>query len=60
MFATGVLHLWHSDADRAQLADNERRLAGVIESGRVRAERGINSLDRDAAPAPHPSLAGAR
>ena len=40
-FATGVLHLWHPDADRSRLADNERRLAHVIESRRVRAEQGI-------------------
>ncbi len=40
-FATGVLHLWHPDADRSRLADNERRLAYVIESRRVRAEQGI-------------------
>ena len=48
-FATGVLHLWHPDADRSRLTDNEQRLAHVIESRRVRAERGISSLDRDAA-----------
>jgi hypothetical protein len=47
--ATGVLHLWHPDADRSHLTDNEQRLARVIESRRVRAERGISSLDRDAA-----------
>ncbi len=47
--ATGVLHLWHPDADRSRLTDNEQRLAHVIESHRVRAERGISSLDRDAA-----------
>ena len=29
------------DADRSRLADNERRLAQVIETRRVRAERGI-------------------
>ena len=46
--ATGVLHLWHPDADRAQLADNERRLAAVIESRRVRAEWGIASLQGSA------------
>jgi hypothetical protein len=40
-FATGVLHLWHADADRSRLADNERRLAEVIESRRVRAEQGM-------------------
>jgi glycosyltransferase involved in cell wall biosynthesis len=48
MLATGVLHLWHPDADRARLFENERRLARVIESGRVRAERGISTLDTDA------------
>ena len=40
-YATGVLHLWHAEADRSQLAENEQRLARVIESRRVRAERGI-------------------
>ncbi|MEX2033647.1 MAG: galactosyltransferase-related protein, partial [Xanthobacteraceae bacterium] len=48
-FATGVLHLWHPHADRAGLPDNERRLADVIGSERVRAERGMSSLDLDAA-----------
>jgi len=47
--ATGVLHLWHPHADRAGLPDNQRRLADVIGSERVRAERGMSSLDRDAA-----------
>jgi glycosyltransferase involved in cell wall biosynthesis len=46
-YATGVLHLWHPDADRSRLSDNERRLEGVAQSLRVRAERGISSLDRD-------------
>ena len=46
-YATGVLHLWHPDADRSRLSDNERRLAEVAKSLRVRAERGISSLDRD-------------
>jgi hypothetical protein len=48
-FATGVLHLWHPDADRTGLLENERRLADVIASERVRSERGMSSLDRDAA-----------
>jgi len=43
--ATGVLHLWHPEADRSRLSDNEQRLARVIESRRVRAERGISTLD---------------
>lgn len=44
VFATGVLHLWHPEADRSKLADNEQRLAEVIASGRVRAERGLSWL----------------
>lgn len=47
-YATGVLHLWHPEADRTQLAQNEQRLAGVIAGRRVRAERGLSSLDADA------------
>ena len=38
-FATGVLHLWHPEADRARLADNERLLADVLDSQRVRAKQ---------------------
>jgi hypothetical protein len=53
IFATGVFHLWHPDADRSRLPENDRRLAGVIEGDRVRAERGISSLDPDS------SLSGA-
>src|SRR5213078_2260164 len=41
-FATGVLHLWHPDADRSRLAENEQRLALVIESRSVRAEQGMS------------------
>ena len=48
-YATGVLHLWHAAADRSRLAENEQRLARVIESRRVRAEAGISSLERDVA-----------
>jgi glycosyltransferase involved in cell wall biosynthesis len=44
VFATGVLHLWHPEADRSGLADNERRLAQVLESGRIRAEWGLSQL----------------
>jgi glycosyltransferase involved in cell wall biosynthesis len=43
-FATGVLHLWHPDADRARLADNEGRLTEVIESNRVRAKKGLSRV----------------
>jgi glycosyltransferase involved in cell wall biosynthesis len=43
-YATGVLHLWHPGADRSRLPQNERLLARVIESERVRAERGMSTL----------------
>jgi glycosyltransferase involved in cell wall biosynthesis len=49
-FATGVIHLWHREADRAQLAANDARLDAVIGSNRIRAQRGL-SLLRDAEPA---------
>jgi hypothetical protein len=43
-FATGVLHLWHPEADRARLADNERLLADVLDSQRVRAKEGLSRV----------------
>jgi hypothetical protein len=42
--ATGVLHLWHPDADRSRLTANEQRLNAVVASDRVRAERGMSAL----------------
>jgi glycosyltransferase involved in cell wall biosynthesis len=42
MFATGVLHLCHQWEDRSRLADNEGKLADVIDSGRIRARRGLS------------------
>lgn len=44
VFATGVIHLWHAEADRSQLADNEGRLASVMAHGSVRARRGLSAL----------------
>jgi len=44
IFATGVLHLWHPPAERAQLAENERRLDAVIAGRRERPERGLSAL----------------
>jgi len=46
-FATGVLHLWHPEADRSRLADNERRLDGVLAGSRIRAEHGLSTLRDD-------------
>jgi 23S rRNA A2030 N6-methylase RlmJ len=43
-FSTGVLHLWHPEADRARLADNERRLAELIDGIRVRAKLGLSHV----------------
>jgi glycosyltransferase involved in cell wall biosynthesis len=43
-FATGVLHLWHPEADRSHLQDNEQRLAEVIASRRIRAVSGMSTL----------------
>jgi hypothetical protein len=42
--ATGVLHLWHPEADRSRLPDNERRLDAILASNRIRAERGLSAL----------------
>ena len=62
-YATGVLHLWHPAADRSQLSTNEQKLTDVIESGRIRAEQGLSSLDDDHASAlasrNHPNAAAA-
>ena len=43
-FATGVIHLWHAEFDRTALPENERKLAGILGSDRVRAQRGLSAL----------------
>jgi glycosyltransferase involved in cell wall biosynthesis len=43
-FATGVLHLWHPEADRSALPDNDDRLQETIRSGRIRALAGLSAL----------------
>jgi glycosyltransferase involved in cell wall biosynthesis len=43
-FATGVIHLWHPEADRSQLETNERLLDEVIAGGRARARDGLSAL----------------
>ena len=50
-FATGVIHLWHAEADRSWLPDNERKLADIIASDRIRAQRGLSALRPAAATA---------
>jgi glycosyltransferase involved in cell wall biosynthesis len=43
-FATGVIHLWHPEADRGQLAANDVRLDAVLGSRRTRAQHGLSQL----------------
>jgi glycosyltransferase involved in cell wall biosynthesis len=43
-FATGVIHLWHPEADRTHLAANDARLEALLGSGRVRAQCGSSAL----------------
>jgi glycosyltransferase involved in cell wall biosynthesis len=43
-FATGVIHLWHPEEDRAQLSANQARLDTVLRSDRVRAQAGLSAL----------------
>lgn len=50
VFATGVIHLWHAEADRAQLSENEDRLARIVAGDGVRAKRGLSALATAAAP----------
>jgi GT2 family glycosyltransferase len=41
-FASAVLHLWHPDADRSRLADNDRQLDALLRSPRFKADRGLS------------------
>lgn len=47
-FATGVIHLWHREAGRDALPDNERRLERAIGGQGVRAVEGLSALARKA------------
>ncbi len=49
-FATGVLHLWHREADRSGLDTNERRLAEIIGGNGVKARRGLSWREEAATP----------
>ena len=44
-FATGVIHLWHAEFDRSLLPENERKLARLVDSNRIRAQRGLSALE---------------
>jgi glycosyltransferase involved in cell wall biosynthesis len=54
VFATGVLHLWHPEADRGRLAENERKLSDIIAGDNIRARRGLSAIR----PAASAALAG--
>ena len=43
--ATGMMHLWHTQSDRAQLAANDARLEDVIHSDRTRALVGLSTCE---------------
>ncbi|MCF8476730.1 MAG: glycosyltransferase family 2 protein [Pseudolabrys sp.] len=43
-FATGVIHLWHAEADRSALPANERKLMQLLNGDNVRAKRGLSAL----------------
>jgi glycosyltransferase involved in cell wall biosynthesis len=44
VFATGVIHLWHAEADRDRLAENESKLAGIVAGDRIKAKQGLSAL----------------
>jgi hypothetical protein len=49
-FATGVIHLWHSEADRGQVSENDAQLSALLVANRVRAQLGLSSLRAGAPP----------
>jgi glycosyltransferase involved in cell wall biosynthesis len=51
--ATGVLHLWHPEADRTRLSDNEQRLGEALAGTRILAGKGLSAL-RVETPSPAP------
>jgi glycosyltransferase involved in cell wall biosynthesis len=50
-FGTAVIHLWHPEADRSALPENERRLAELLAGDITRAKRGLSALKISRAPA---------
>jgi glycosyltransferase involved in cell wall biosynthesis len=46
-WATGVLHLWHPEADRGRLSDNDRRLDEILAGDRIQAVKGLSALARE-------------
>ena len=52
-WATGVLHLWHPEADRARLSENDRRLDEILAGERVQATRGLSALSAEPVTSAH-------
>lgn len=48
-WATGVLHLWHPEADRGRLSENDRRLDEILAGDRIQATSGLSALSRESA-----------
>lgn len=46
-WATGVLHLWHPEADRARLSENDRRLDEILAGDRTKSTKGLSALSSD-------------
>jgi glycosyltransferase involved in cell wall biosynthesis len=44
-YATGLLHLWHREADRSALAANDRQLDEVLRADRIMARRGLSATE---------------
>lgn len=44
-FAAPVLHLWHREADRSRLQENQRRLEALLASSRIEAQLGLNQYE---------------
>jgi glycosyltransferase involved in cell wall biosynthesis len=47
-YATGLLHLWHREADRSALAENDRQLDELLRSDRITARRGLAATAQEA------------
>ena len=48
-YATGLLHLWHREADRSALTANDHRLDELLRSERITARRGLSATAEAAA-----------
>lgn len=49
-FSAPVLHLWHRENDRSQLAENRKRLAAVIAASHIQAVQGVDQYLADGKP----------